>query len=240
MQIQPLFPEDRRQEVKRRAEATVYDLIANSALRGRTMYELKLNGPTPETDLFIGLDDGAYINGQIKGGHYAYQKNPSAWFLATPDGSKPTQSPIYQTQQPAVEISKLVRAELKEVIFVVPVLIFPDMAADPDIEYQVAEKAHRLHIIWGIENLPGRLAAIAEAEDIYYRPTAAQIQKVFAWLAGQQIRWNKADLNYTEADEVAVVEQEPVDVGSRPIIIRKGMGAKFSWDPEGNLLITKA
>ena len=57
--------------------------------------------------------------------------------------------------------------------FVVPVLAFPDMEPDPQIEAWAAQAG--IHVIFGMESFMDRLVELAVNARVYFPPTAEEI-----------------------------------------------------------------
>ena len=84
MEFHEPFPQHRRLDPLRQAEARVYDEITASAVPGYALYEFQY-GNSPELDLVVWPVGGSRCTMQIKGGHYRYERG--RWYLRAPNGA---------------------------------------------------------------------------------------------------------------------------------------------------------
>ena len=87
--------------------------------------------------------------------------------------ANPPDSPIAQTFDAAIAIRDIIKAQLNRKVFIFPVLCFPDMAPDPIIEARAAEG--HVTVLWGGDDLIGRLKELAKTQTIHRPPTAERI-----------------------------------------------------------------
>ena len=133
MHMTPEFPDHRRQDPRRQREAEIYDDLAASAKPGQGAYELKVNRNAHELDFAIIMDDVGHLGLQVKGGHYIIDS--AAWQRIKPDGSlEPVSCPLTNTWDAAMQMRQAIYDALNRKVFVVPVLLFPDMEPDPAID----------------------------------------------------------------------------------------------------------
>ena len=201
MRVTPDFPEHRREDPRRRAELAVYNEFLNSTRAGHVLYELKRDRNAVELDFAAIIQDVAHFGIQVKGGRYTIENG--SWFLETDEGLVATPSPLAQTWDAAIQIRDVLRKELGRKVFIVGVLVFPDMELDPDIETWAA--GNRVRILWGSHNLVERLVALVEDEEIFSPPTLQQIRQEVAVLRpglaiGDTV---EMDANAAEAPDVA-------------------------------------
>ena len=157
MIVTPEFPEHRLQDPRRQAEWRVYQEIAG-------LY-------VPQLDFGIWLQDVAHYGLQVKGGENATEGGE--WRLHSANGPETIPSPIAQTFDAAIAIRDIIKAQLNRKVFIFPVLCFPDMAPDPIIEARAAEGL--VTVLWGGDDLIGRLKELAKTQTIHRPPTAERI-----------------------------------------------------------------
>ena len=114
------------------------------------------------------LEGTAYLGIGIKGGFYE-RTDQGAWFLRTDFGRRPTPCPLDQTWPAAISVRDALKRRLDLSIFVVAILILPDMAGAPPID-QVAVNG-KVSVLWGTENLVERMAETAKTKTINCPPT---------------------------------------------------------------------
>ena len=159
MIVTPEFPEHRLQDPRRQAEWRVYQEIAGSG------------GHVPQLDFGIWLQDVAHYGLQVKGGETATEGGE--WRLHSANGPETIPSPIAQTFDAAIAIRDIIKAQLHRKVLIFPVLCFPDMAPDPIIEARAAEG--HVTVLWGGDDLIGRLKELAKTQTIHRPPTAERI-----------------------------------------------------------------
>ena len=119
------FPEHRRTDPKRRAEMQVYDQLAGSDAPGAAIYEIRANRDAPEVDFAVWIEDVARFGIQVKGGRYTVEGR--TWFLHTNGQREAMQDPVKVTWDAAMSIRDALWARGRYKVFVVPVLVFPDV-----------------------------------------------------------------------------------------------------------------
>ena len=85
------FPEERRANPMRRAEARVFDAIRASNRPGFAHYEWQRDRNSPELDFALWIQDEARFGLQVKGGRYLLEKGK--WYLTTQNGREKKSSP---------------------------------------------------------------------------------------------------------------------------------------------------
>ena len=140
MQIHPEFPQHRRQDPRRRREATVYDQLARSELPGHGLYGLKASPSAPEVDFALWIEDEGRFGIQVKGGHYTVDN--TVWHLHTPAGADLVSCPLTQTWDGVIGIRDALYLALNFKIFVIPVLLLTDMEPEPTIEEWAAARRY--------------------------------------------------------------------------------------------------
>ena len=103
------------------------------------------------------------------------------WFLYTNGQRELMQDPVKLTWDAAMSIRAALWARGRYKVFVVPVLVFPDMP-DPDPQIQEWADNSKVNPLWGSENLVQRLMGVQDVEGIYSPPTARYIEAEVAVL----------------------------------------------------------
>ena len=169
------FPEHRRRDPKRGAEARVFDALQGLGPDGHGLYEYRYRRDGKQVDYPLWLHSMARYAVQVKGGHYGIYKTGQR-FLRMPDGRQErVQSPLEDTADGCMEM----RGGIYEVTgfknFVAEVLMFPDMQRDEEME-RVAVESYNVHIIWGLDSLKNDLEGIAAAMELR-RPPKSRISE---------------------------------------------------------------
>ena len=86
MQINPAFPPSRLDMPKRRAERQIYQSLADSAVPGRALYEVKVTPAATQVDFLVWAEGVAAYSVQVKGGAISSMKGSSA---SSPAGAGP-------------------------------------------------------------------------------------------------------------------------------------------------------
>ena len=207
MQIHPEFPQHRRQDPRRRSEATVYDQLARSEIPGHVLYELKASPKAPEVDFALWVEDEGRFGIQVKGGHYSLED--TQWRLHTAAGADLVACPLTQTWDGAIGIRDALYRSLKLKIFLIPILLLTDMEPDPTIE-EWAASGGRVRVLWGYRDLVNRLLEVAHDVGVKYPPTAEHIRReVEAVTAGLVL-----------PDAAAPPPAEPAEPEGRQLIIQ--------------------
>ena len=175
MEIHPPFPEPYLNDPMRAAELRVYQEIARSEVPGQSLYQVNAYPNAPELDVLVALEGVAYVCVGIKGGVYR-MTNDGRWFLRTAFAWQRTPSPLEETWLAAISVHDALMKSLNLNIFVIAVLVFPDMDRDPAIDQAAAND--KVRVQWGTDNLVEGMAAIARTRTVNRPPTAGQIARV--------------------------------------------------------------
>lgn len=180
------LPEERRNDPRRQAEMSVLDHLADSRLDGVARYEWKASGDSQEVDLALWVHDLGRFAIQVKGGLYAIRDYD--WHLFSSSGSlEKTPPPPVETWDGAMSLHHVLEKVLGFYVFIIPVLVFPDMDCDPRMEKLAREK--KVHLVWRGQDLSSRLEEIAATEGVHHPPTWAHIQNEFhAIMYGEPLR----------------------------------------------------
>lgn len=227
MKVTPEFPEHRRQDPTRQAELRVYNELVNSPRSGYAIYEVRPISAAPELDFAVWVEGMGCYGIQVKGGQNT--KEGARWLLHTVDGTEEVPCPIQQTWDAALAIKTAVKRRLGRRTFVIPVLLFPDMLPDPEIE-RFVESDGRVSLLWGEEDLVNRLMALPETDKVYNPPNAGQIVAEVAAVR-PALGFNAADApgprtNDTEhyrphREPVSSSEPGRMDMTARQVIIQR-------------------
>ena len=173
MKIAPDFPDYRHQDPKRQAELGVYQQIAASGVPGVTLYECHPTPSSPEVDFVIIREGVAHFAVQVKGGHWRLEEGQ--FQLLTDQGWVNKTAPPTQACDAAYAVRNAVRAVLGWSIYVISIMLFPDMEPDADLLNWRAN--HALAMLFGKAPIIDRLLDCAQAEgvEIFHPPTAADI-----------------------------------------------------------------
>ena len=173
MNIYPEFPANRLNNPKRQAELSVYRQLEASDAAGAAIYEARPHRSCPEVDFVIWLEGVARIAMQVKGGQYRTERGK--WYVATPNGEEKQSTPAKQTWESALTLHNYLQERISDARnpFVVPVLLFPDMELDADIETWVAQA--RIHVLFGEQRLVERLEELASVAQVRFPPTEEEI-----------------------------------------------------------------
>ena len=167
------FPEDQIHDPKRQAELAVFRELQASERAGVALYEARAGIDGREVDYAIWLEDFARIGLQVKGGHYRVDRG--IWYLTTPDGEERKPSPAKQSWQSSLQLHDYLQERLPagRNPFVIPILVFPDMDPDADIEAWSVQAGVR--VLFGTENLVERLLEVAATCTVYFPPSGEEI-----------------------------------------------------------------
>ena len=179
MLIQPPFPEPYLNDPMRAAELRVYQEIARTEVAGQALYQVNAFPNAPELDVLVALEGVAYVCAGIKGGVYR-MTNDGRWYLRTTFGSQRTPSPLDETWLAAISVHDVLVKSLNLNIFVIAVLVFPDMDRDPVIDRAAAND--KVRVIWGTNDLVDRMAEATRRRTINCPPNAGQIARVVEFL----------------------------------------------------------
>ena len=102
--------------------------------------------------------------------------NDGRWFLRTAFAWQRTPSPLEETWLAAISVHDALMKSLNLNIFVIAVLVFPDM--DRDLAIDQAAANDKVRVQWGTDNLVEGMAAIARTRTVNRPPTAGQIARV--------------------------------------------------------------
>ena len=167
------FPEHRLKDPKRQAELAVYQQLEDSDAEGVALYEARPNARCKELDFGIWLTGVGRYGMQVKGGNYRTDKG--AWRLITHGGEEHKGSPLKQAWDSTMglhdHLQKKIAGSRNPVI--VPVIVFPDMEPDEDIEAWAMQAGVR--VLFGADDLVARLVELADTCNFFFPPTAEEV-----------------------------------------------------------------
>ena len=103
------FPEYRRQDAKRAAEARVFDALQNLDLNGHGLYEFRYRREGRQVDYPLWIHSMARFAVSVKGGPYELDST-GQWFLRTPGGRlERVPSPLEEAVDGAIEMRNAIR-----------------------------------------------------------------------------------------------------------------------------------
>ena len=182
MRISPEFPDDRRRDPMRRAELRVYRQLADSEVAGRALYQVRASRRDRELDFLVFLEGLARIGIEVKGG--TYRLRAGGWRLRTTDGWQWKPSPVDQLSAAVDSVQDALAVRLGRRVPVIPVLAFPDMKADENIE--ALASVGNIRVVWGPGRLVDHLVALGEASGPVDVPTPDGVEaEVEAITSGQ-------------------------------------------------------
>ena len=170
MEIRPTFPEHRLHDPKRQAELAVYRDLEASALPGVAVYSSSIGPAFPEIDFAVWLTEVGRFAIEVKGGQYSLDKGN--WLLAGPGGRLAKPNPLMQAYDAGMSLRNAIGERLshRRKPYVVCVTLFADMERDEEIE--ACTEGGQAKVLWGAEDVAGRLAGQAGEVGINYPPTA--------------------------------------------------------------------
>ena len=152
---------------------------------------------------------------EVKGGHYSLDGD--RWHLHTPDGGLEAKSSLLQqADDDAMDLCNEIHRNTGYKVFIIPVVVFPDMTPDPVIE-AYAERTN-VKVIWGAEHLLTDLETASRRVGIDYPPSAKHIRnEVQAVTVGADAEAGiRSGKSRSEADAAPV---EQMEVSGATIII---------------------
>ena len=202
----PEFPEQRRQDPKRRAEARVFDALERLDLEGYGLYEYRFRKKGQQVDNPLWVPDLGRFAVQVKGGTYEAEHS-DRWFLRTPDGARiSAKSPLEEVADGCMEMREGIRKATTFETFIAGVVIFTDMERSEEIEHMARERYHS-SVIWGLTSLQQDLERIAEEVD-FHRPPRS-------WVSEKE--WRQVyELQYGEASGRRDADRPAPEVEQRP------------------------
>ena len=175
MKVQPQFPEHRLHDPKRRAELAAYRDLEASELPGIAVYSSRVGPASPEIDNSIWIPGHCRGVVEIKGGQYCRENEK--WFLAGPGGRVARPNPLMQAYDAGMSLRNAIGERLphRGKPYVICVTLFADMQRDEEIEACTAGGPSK--VLWGTENIVGRLVELAREVGIKYPPSTTDAEE---------------------------------------------------------------
>ena len=211
------FPIERRTDPKRQAEAAVFDALAGSNASGHALYEWGAPDRPHRTDFALWMESVGRFAVEVKGGQYAL--DGVQWFLRAPDGLEAKSSPLQQADDAAMDLRNEIRRQTGYKVFIIPVVVFPDMQPDPVIEQHAART--NVKVVWGTDHLLADLEAVARRIVVDYPPRANYIiNEVSAITVGADANSDgAADSGQPRTDAAAEPAVEQLELAGATITI---------------------
>ncbi len=215
------FPPNRVRDPKRRAEWRVYRSLDETLREGHVAYEVKVSRTAPEVDFFVIIQDKAVVCMQVKGGDYRIIGGD--WHLETDEGTEYVQDPLKLTWDSAMAVRDFLKEKIGRKVFMLSVLVLPDMQPDPDID-MMAEN-DRTAVLYGVDDLIERLADLAEARDVYGTPSPHMAERIINALM-PQLKVGLPDNGDPDSNDrpVEVHHADVVNVYNAPVTINNYCG----------------
>ena len=175
MKVQPQFPAHRLHDPKRRAELAVYRDLEAAALPGIAVYSSSVGPASPEIDNSVWLFDIGRFAVEVKGGRYSLANGN--WLLAGPGGRVAKPNPLMQAYDAGMSLHNAVGERLshKRKPYILCVTLFADMERDEGID--ACTEGSQSKILWGTEDVAGRLAELAKGVPIKFPPSALDAEE---------------------------------------------------------------
>lgn len=183
MEVKPIFPDHRLHDPKRQAELAVYRDLEASVIPGVALYGARPGATGVEMDFALWLESIARFVLEVKGGQYCV--DGGGWFLESPGGAMPKNSPLMQAWDNAMALRNFLCERLgrRHKPFVIAAVVFLDMEPDPDIE--ALADGGQTHVLWDAGDagdVAGRLANIAAQVGVKFPPGLLDVQRETALL----------------------------------------------------------
>ena len=231
-----IFPPDRRNDPKRRAEARVFDELRRSRLPGLTLYEWQRDHRSRQLDFPVWLSGVGRFGLEVKGGKYLLKTGK--WFLETANGSAKKDSPVRKTFDATMSLHDNVVDTLGDDPFFIAVLVFPDM--EPDEAIAANAKRNNVHVIWDVDGLVDKLQDIAAETEVYKPPTGEDIAREVAAVTDGQVIYDPPADRLLPRDEAplppGIAPRPPMEVAAGNITIQHvdtlNVYTVSGWNPE--------
>ena len=146
-------------------------LSPGSNASGHALYEWGAPDRSHHTDFALWMESVGRFAIEVKGGQYTL--DGVQWFLGAPDGLEAKSSPLQQADDAAMDLRNEIRRQTGYKVFIIPVVVFPDMQPDPVIEQHAART--NVKVVWGTKHLLADLEAVARRIVVDHPPRASYI-----------------------------------------------------------------
>ena len=163
------FPEDRIHDPKRQAELTVFRELQASETPGVAFYEARAGIDGREVDYAIWLEDIARTGLQVKGDATAWTVASGISLPREVGGASPARPS--RAGRSSIQLHDYLQERLPagRNPFVIPMLVFPDMLPDANIEAWSIQAGVR--VLFGTENLVEHLVEAVATCRVNYPPS---------------------------------------------------------------------
>ena len=157
----------------RRAEHAIYQILADSDIPGRALYEARILPHGRQVDFAVWLEDMGRYAVEVKGGHYILERGE--WYLLTDGGRHRKPSPAFQSWTAAMSIPEAIQRQFRRKVYIIAVLALPDMEPDQVIVDAAAQRY--VEVLFGTDRWVERLAGLAQHRDVKVPPTEKEIDE---------------------------------------------------------------
>ena len=227
MLIHNEFPRNRQRDPKRRAEWRTYRSLEETDRDGHVLYEVKVGQHAPEVDFFVIIQDKAVVCIQVKGGRYRIVSGD--WHPETDDGLELVRDPMKLTWDSAMAVRDYLKEKIGRKVFMLSVLLLPDMEWDKDIELMADDKTA---VMFGVEDLVERLVDLAEERDVYGTPSPHIAERIVHTLM-PQLKVGLPDEDDAASSELSLADRpvevhhaDVVNVYNGPVTINNNYGSE--------------
>ena len=167
------FPARYRENPEHQALASVFDAISRSPRDGWGIFYLGARERGREALIFLSLEGTGRYGIHVRGGRYTLDPESLQWHAHGPEGPVVVPDPLQQASDAAMSLRDEIYRQLQFLVFMIPVVVFPDMESDPVI----AGRAQRTnaYVVFGLEHLVAELDVVAERVRVNRPPPAQHV-----------------------------------------------------------------
>ena len=140
MDIQPKFPAGRVGMPTRRAEHTICQLLADSPIPGRALYEARILPQGRHMDFAVWAEDIGRFVVEVKGGARCIDGH-GEWSVFANGGWRRKESPVSQVWEAVMSVPRVIERRLGRQVYIIAVVAFPDMEVDQGIVDAAAQQS---------------------------------------------------------------------------------------------------
>ena len=175
MKVTPTFPLCYMDDPMRRAEQIIYNILEESEIPGRALYEARVLPHGKQIDFAIWLEGIGRFAVEVKGGRYVIDPETGEWYLLTDGGRFRKDSPAFQAWRAAKSVPDIIKQRLHRGVYIIAVVAFPNMEHD-QVVVDAAARNH-VDVIFGTDRWVNQLVELAGPHRIKLPPTAEQIEE---------------------------------------------------------------
>ena len=161
----------------RRAEHTIYQILAQSDCPGRALYEARVLPHGRQIDFAVWIEGVGRYATELKGGTWGIDDR-GEWRLFADGGWQHQDSPVAQAWDAAMSIPEAIQRRFHRKVYIIAVIALPDM--EPDQVIVDAAARQRVEVLFGTDRWVERLVDLAEPRSIIMPPTRGQIEEEVA------------------------------------------------------------